>query len=240
MDAAYEARYAEVEERHPWFVARRRLFSGFVDDSRRLRILDFGCGTGRLLRDLRARGHASVEGVEPSENLRLLGDPELRLHAQLPEGGYDRIFMLDVLEHIADDRGTLATMRGHLEPGGRLLLSVPAHPFLWSRHDEQNHHERRYTKKELEEKLRAARFRILRVSYWNMFNFLPLAALRLLKIERHASELELGNQFVHALLHAVFRVENWLVRRIDLPMGVSLIAIAERDDSGCGAVTRES
>jgi len=232
MHREYEARFVEVEQKHPWFVARRKLFAGFVDDARDRAILDFGCGTGSFLRALKAAGHTQLEGVEPAPALRAVwADLGLPTHTAWPEREYDVIFMLDVLEHIADDRGTLGEVRRHLRPGGRFFLSVPAHPFLWSRHDEQNLHQRRYTKRELVLKLHAAGFRVVKLSYWNMFSFLPLAAIRLLKIESQSSELELGNPFVHAVLHRLFALENGLARRISLPFGVSLIAIAEVDPS---------
>jgi SAM-dependent methyltransferase len=233
MQREHEARFVEVEATHPWFVARRALFAGWVDDARDRAILDFGCGTGSLLRELRARGHAELEGVEPAPGLRAVAaDLGVPLHTAWPARLFDVIFLLDVLEHIADDRGTLAEARAHLRPGGRLFLSVPAHPCLWSRHDEQHLHQRRYTKRELVAKLRAAGFRITKLSYWNTFSFLPLATLRLLKLEPRASELDLGNPFVHAVLHRALALENRLVRRLYLPFGVSLIAVAEPDPSG--------
>ena len=230
MHGEYEARFVEVEAKHPWFAARRKLFAALVDDARDRAILDFGCGTGSFLRALKTAGHANLAGVEPAPGLRAVwADLGLPAHTAWPDQQYDVIFMLDVLEHIADDRGTLAEVRRHLRPGGRFFLSVPAHPFLWSRHDEQNLHQRRYTKRELVEKLRAAGFRIAKLSYWNLCSFLPLAAIRVLKIESQSSELELGNPFVHAVLHRLFAIENALVRRLNLPFGVSLIAIAELD-----------
>jgi SAM-dependent methyltransferase len=230
MQREHEARFVEVEATHPWFVARRELFAGWVDDARDRAILDFGCGTGSLLRELRARGHADLAGVEPAQSLHAIAaDLGLPLHTAWPERQFDVIFLLDVLEHIADDRGTLAQARAHLRPGGRLFLSVPAHPWLWSRHDEQNLHQRRYTKRELVMKLRAAGFRITRLSYWNTFSFLPLATLRLLKLEPNASELDLGGPFTHAVLRRALALENLLVRRLALPFGLSLIAIAEAD-----------
>ena len=181
MRADYEDSYARTEESHPWFVERRNLFSSWLPAQRSARILDVGCGTGMLLVQLKRSGYSDLSGVEPSASLReRFRDPAIPLHPSLPEGEFDVVLMLDVLEHIDDDESALGEVYARLRPGGLYFISVPAHPFLWSQHDEDNQHRRRYTRAELREKLRAAGFRIRRMSYWNMFGFLPVAARRLM------------------------------------------------------------
>ncbi len=236
MDKTYEERYVEVEESHPWFVARREIFSWFAGPGREARILDVGCGTGVFLSHLRAQGFERLEGVEISEGLRQqFRDPSIRLFAELPDERYDKIFMLDVLEHIGDDRGMLRRIHRMLEPGGSYYVSVPAHPFLWSRHDEVNQHQRRYRKRELSAKLREAGFMVRRLSHWNMFAFPLVCAGHFLGSGQRSGELDRGSAFSLWVYGGVLGIENWLVKRVRLPMGLSLIAVAEKATPGEGS-----
>lgn len=232
MEAGFEDTYSLVEERHPWFVRRRELFAGMVAGGEHERILDVGCGTGAFLEHLRGLGFRRLTGVEPSaalrQRFRLRDAP---IHERIPDGEFDVVFMLDVLEHIDDDRAALAQVRERLRPGGRFFLSVPAHPFLWSRHDEVNLHRRRYRRAELVAKLEGAGFGITKLSYWHMFAFPPIAAMRVLGLGGSRGDLELGNAFTLGILGGLLGAENRLARRFDLPFGVSLIAGAERPRS---------
>lgn len=229
MEPGYEEVYSVIEERHPWFLARRELFAALAGQDRSARILDVGCGSGIFLVHLKSLGYESLAGVETSARLRArFRDVAIELFDELPAGPYDRIFMLDVLEHIADDVGFLDRVHRLLEPGGRFLISVPAHPFLWSRHDELNRHHRRYRRRELRQKLRAAGFRLRKLSYWNMFYFLPICFVRWLRLGRESTEFDLGGPLTLRLYGGVLRLENWLLRRISLPIGVTLIAVAEK------------
>lgn len=229
MEPGYEDDYSVLEESHPWFVSRRELFGKLAGQDRDDRILDVGCGTGIFLVHLRRRGYARLAGVETSANLRAkFREPAIELFEDLPDGPYDQVFLLDVLEHVEDDRGMLARIHALLEPGGRLLVSVPAHPSLWSRHDELNRHCRRYRRRELRRKLAAAGFRIRRLSYWNMLSFPPIWLLRRLRLGERKNQLEIGGRLAMRLYGAVLRLENRLLQRVSLPMGVSLIAVAEK------------
>ena len=229
MDSAYEQDYARIEERHPWFVARRELFASLVAGQQGARLLDVGCGTGMFLSHLRQQGFEHLSGVETSEALREgFREPGLTLHADFPSGRFDAVFMLDVLEHIADDQGTIARVHQALEPGGSFFVSVPAHPFLWSRHDEVNHHQRRYRRRELRDKLTQAGFELRRLSYWNLTGFPPALANRWLGSGGGSNELERGSSWSLSLYGSLLRLENRLVKSIGLPFGVSLIAIATK------------
>ncbi len=231
MDRTYEETYAVAEQRHPWFVTRRELFAALAAGERDAGILDVGCGTGIFLTHLKALGFKHLAGVETSENLRAkFRDPTIELFAALPDRTYDVIFMLDVLEHLEDDRGMLAEIRDTLEPGGRFYASVPAHPFLWSHHDEINQHQRRYRRRELKRKLLAAGFKLSKLSYWNMSGLLPTLAARLLRPRAGSSDstdFELGNALALKLYGGALRLENRLLKHFPLPLGVSLIAVAE-------------
>ena len=147
------------------------------------------------------------------------------------DGRYDVVLALDVIEHVEKDVESLASLGERLSPGGRLIVTVPAHPWMWSSHDEKHHHFRRYTAKRLSAALRQAGLKPVRVTYFNMFLFPVAAAVRLLRNltgGRSDSDDRMPPPRVNALLKAIFSAERALVTRLDLPVGVSLLAVAER------------
>jgi SAM-dependent methyltransferase len=164
-DPHYFPHIADVEERHFWFVTRRECIldalRASVPDLAERRIVDVGCGVGGLVADL-ARAGLRVAGACDSyvEGLRIARQ---RVEAPLfvvDEGpfpplapGQDLIGLFDVLEHIDDDRGALRSVAEVLRPGGVLVLTVPAHPFLFDEADRLAHHRRRYRAGELRAKL---------------------------------------------------------------------------------------
>lgn len=234
MKRPYEESYLKAEESHPWFVARRDLFSSLLVGPKDQKILDGGCGSGIFLRHLQALGYERIEGFEPSAPLREASRQQgaITVHRRFPGKIYDAIFLLDVLEHVEDDEEMLRTVFRHLGDGGRFYLSVPAHPSLWSGHDEVNMHLRRYTRKGLRRKLLAAGFQVERLSYWNMLLFPPVALRRLLW--KGAGSLEIGRALspFSALAGLALRLENAAVLKANLPIGLSLIAVARRGRLG--------
>ena len=247
MDAAYYARYAEVEDRHWWFAARRRIV-GRVLDGLRLppgaRLLEAGCGTGGNLALLARYGHLDAFEIDPGA--RALADARgvtPVLPGALPDavpfdGPYDAIALLDVLEHVADDAAALAALRDRLappgagRPGGALVLTVPAFMFLWSRHDVVNHHERRYRRGPLVARLRGAGLRVDHATYFNTLLFPPVAAVRLLHrlrgVEGGSDVDTIPAGPVNRVLEGVFAAERFVAPWLRLPFGVSVLAVARR------------
>lgn len=240
--------HAELQDAHWWFRARGEIVLALLGDAlreraarangsgaRRPRIVDLGCGAGGMIGRLAALGEAVGMDASPAavEYAREVGvDIHLgALPAPVPfaDGSFDAATLLDVLEHIDDDRAALAAIRGLLRPGGILVVTVPAFPFLWSQHDELNEHRRRYVRAELREKLESAGFDVLRLSYFNTFLFPPIAAVRLAgRLGGRRDEPMEGRvpKPVNALLRELFASERWLLRSGSLPFGVSLIAVA--------------
>lgn len=179
----------------------------------------------------------TVDGFEYDAGARefagsLLGRPVAYGH--LPDapgfGGrqFDVIAMLDVLEHIEDDIGSLAALRSMIARDGFILITVPAFPWLWSQHDEIHHHKRRYTKATLNRALISAGFAPVKTSYFNMLLF-PLAvaqrfAQRILKRKTPMSGLP--PSAVNRTFAGIFGFERHLVGKISMPLGLSLFAIA--------------
>jgi SAM-dependent methyltransferase len=144
--------------------------------------------------------------------------------------GYDLIALLDVLEHVPDDLASLRAIHRRLKPGGALLLTVPANPWMWSAHDSAHHHFRRYTKKRLQELFLRSGLEIQLLSHFNTLLFPLVAAARVVgKITRKDSPDDtLPSAPVNAVLNKVFGVEAALLGRVPMPVGVSLVAVVRR------------
>ena len=136
--------------------------------------------------------------------------------------------MLDVVEHIEDDVSALKAMASCLKPGGKILITVPAHQWLWSAHDVVNHHHRRYSKKSLVAALRSAGLAPRKLGYFNSLLFPLAAAARLLgrMTGRDDSDDSPPPPPVNALFETIFRMERHLVGRVPMSPGVSIITLA--------------
>jgi len=244
-DRLYEE-YARIQDYHWWFTGRRAIIGAVLEqslgatarDSRR--ILDVGCGTGTNLAALRLYGE--VEGVDSEaaavEFSHRRGEHAVRHHsgADLPygDGSFDLVTLLDVIEHVADDGVLLREVRRVLAPEGRVLITVPAYMWMWGAQDEIAHHHRRYTRPQLRAALARSGFAPERLSYFNSLLFPPVALIRLARRLRSASgevhsDFELSRPGpLNSLLARFFSLEAGLLRRADLPFGVSVLGLAKR------------
>ena len=148
-----------------------------------------------------------------------------------PDASFDAITMLDVLEHIEDDVGSLATIERLLRPGGTFLCTVPAFAFLWSGHDDDAQHKRRYTRPELRAKLEGAGLRVRKISYYNTFLFPPIVSAHyLLGGRRRGSGTALREVAtpLNAVLCRIFAAERHWLRVGTFPFGVSVLALARK------------
>ena len=237
----------EVEGTHWWFAGRRRILESFLEGivrdlkikDRPPHILDVGCGTGANLEMLSRFGEA--EGVDVSADALAFcharGIERVRLGAaeKLPyeDGSFDLVTALDVVEHLDDDAAGLREMRRVLRPDGRALLFVPAFMFLWGVQDDISHHRRRYRLPQLLQTVRAAGFEIERATYANITFFAPIllgrALMRATRL-RPASENNITISSLNGVLGRVLGAESKLLRRLDLPFGVSALCVAKRVD----------
>ena len=145
---------------------------------------------------------------------------------QLMEG--DLIGAFDVIEHIDDDQAALASVASRLKPGGRLVMTVPAHQWMWSAHDVVNHHKRRYSKRALKRLIEGSPLRLEAMGYFNSFLF-PLAVAERLSSKvrgKDEADLTVPAAPLNAALERVFAAERHLVGRLPLPPGLSLFAVA--------------
>ena len=239
MERVVYQQMAELDERHWWYRARRKILAELIrrdaTPPANAQILEIGCGTGHNLAMLGQFGH--VDGLELDEEARSISErrlgrpvmssplPEL---AGVPDRHYDLIGAFDVIEHIADDRAALASIAAKLKPGGKFVMAVPAHQWMWSAHDVVNHHQRRYSKHALKALIEGSPMRLDRIGYFNSLLF-PLAVA-----ERAASKLRgkedadvrLPPAPLNMALEKVFAAERYLVGRLPLPPGLSLFAVA--------------
>jgi len=245
MDSLVYDRMDAQEAVHWWFAARRALIGRMIERLVPLpahaRLLEAGCGTGGNLGLLRRFGSVDAFECEPGARARAQAKSGLPVAAgalpdAVPAGfgaggrGYDLIGLFDVLEHVGRDVAALNRLGGLLAPGGRILLTVPALPWMWSHHDEAHHHFRRYSRAGL---IRTARAAGLRVEHCFHFNglLLPVAAgMRLVKrlSGSTAPDDALPPAWLNRLLYRVFAAERHLVGRLALPLGLSLAAVLAR------------
>jgi SAM-dependent methyltransferase len=234
MDRDYELQTHRVEDRHWWYRGRRTVIECAVCDLKppaRARILDAGCGSGRNMVELAS--HGDVTGVELSATSvclarqRAVGEVVECSVLEMPfaDDSFDLAVSLDVIEHLADDGGALQELRRVVAPGGALLVTVPAYPWLWSGHDEVNHHHRRYTRRSLIDVAERAGWQSVRSSYFNSL-LLPVAIiLRVLdRFNRKTTESSLD-------LWVPPRPANWLLER-PLALEARLIAGGWRIPAG--------
>ena len=249
MERSYYREYFFFEQDNWWFVSRRRILMAvlrrFLPSRSGLMVLDAGCGTGINLDYLgefgvvtgtdaseeaiefcRARGH---DGVVRADLTRL---------ADWPDGCYDLVTALDVVEHIEDDRAAVRELVRVTRTGGHLLVTVPAFPGLWSEHDEVNHHKRRYRGREIRELLTANGCDVVRFTYMNAFLF-PVAWLartwqqirrRVLGPPAHPPRTDFVDYHpvVNGLLTAIFTSEIPLVTGRGLPFGLSAMCLVRK------------
>ncbi len=238
MERVVYDRMAELDKRHWWYVARREILAELI--RRRIalppdpRILEIGCGTGHNLVMLERFGR--VDGIEIDPTARGLASLRLGrpvMDAPLPalsgveEGAYDLVALLDVLEHVDADREALESMARKLRPGGRILITVPAHPWMWSAHDVVNHHKRRYTRRTLKAVVAAAGLKLDLLSWFNSLLFPLAAAARLVGrlTGKDDSDDKLPPGPVNRLFEGIFGLERYAIGRLPFPPGVSLVAI---------------
>lgn len=241
----YAQQYRDLWRRHWWWQSRRRFVLQHIHRIARRspidQVLDIGCGDGLMFDDLSRFGEPW--GLEPDEQL-LTPDGPYRDRIEVgefnadfqPGRTFDLILMLDVLEHIDDDAAALAQVHSLLNPGGCLLLTVPALPMLWSRHDVANRHYRRYTRSHLRQRLQEAAFEVDQLGYYFGWTVGPMLMRRLLSPARKDSAngddyaVSVPVQPVNMAMFTLACMEHRVTPSSGLPLGSSLYAVARRPD----------
>jgi SAM-dependent methyltransferase len=240
------------EQDYWWHVGKRAIVYSLLDrylpDSRgrERRALDLGCGTGLNLDHLaryarptgtdfseealafcRERGHTSLAKADAAE-------------LPFPDGFFDIITALDVIEHLDDDHAGLTELKRVLRPGGLLIVSVPAYKVLWTYWDDILGHRRRYTTGMMRKAMEKAGLRVRKVSYSNALILAPVVLVRLLKtLLQKRAQLRNENKdpetdfmpvpgWVNRLLIKYYHVEARFIGRSRLPFGLSVVCVAQK------------
>lgn len=232
--------FYEIEDTHWWSLGVRKIQLSLLRrylNIKKPKILDIGCGTGATLKELSQLG--STIGIDKSQTAldycKRRGLTNV-LKADLNKLPFtDKVFhcltLFDTLEHVKNDISALQEVYRVLKLNGLVIITSPAFMFLWDDHDRMNHHYRRYTKTELQQKLHITGFTILYISYYNTFLF-PLVVLskwlnRVLQRKRiYNNQRTIAP--LNTVLYKIFSLENIFLQHIRFPFGVSLICVAQK------------
>lgn len=239
MEREYELQTHQAEDRHWWYQGRRRVLERTIE---RLglpagaSILDAGCGSGRNMVEL--AHHGSVTGVELSDvSVELARERDSGevlegsvMDMPIDDDTFDLVVSLDVIEHLDDDVGALRELRRVTRPGGALLVTVPAYQWLWSGHDEINHHRRRYDRASLLAAAGEAGWSCELATHFNSL-LLPVAILlraleRIGPVSSNSSlDLWVPPAPLNWLLRQPLHLEGAMIGRgASIPVGLSLLA----------------
>jgi ubiquinone/menaquinone biosynthesis C-methylase UbiE len=236
-----------LEKQYWWFQGRRKVILDTLRQharrdsaSDRPVILDIGCGTGMMLEDLQQMGSAtgldfSMVALEycQKRGINKLGRADVR-NIPVKSNSVDIITALDLIEHIEDDHGLMSEFQRVLKPGGIAVMSVPAHKKLWSGHDVALHHFRRYEKPEFRKLVEGAGLRPRKYTYGMATAYVPAILIRNYKKLRGLNDKnQCTDEFpipawLNGILKKSVEAESIWLRKFDLPVGLSLLCVAEK------------
>jgi len=240
------------EDHHWWFATRTWSLLNLIDANITRRdgnVLDIGCGAGNMIHHLSRYGR--VQGIEvdarPVAMAQARGydvrQGDATKNIPFPDASFDLVTALDVIEHVDEDEAIIREACRVLRPNGILTISTPAFQWLWSYNDVLNGHKHRYTPHELRERVEHAGFRVKRLTF-GFFLVFPMSAPLILLRNRmgqkkelrshhvdkdeYQVEMEPTSPLVNTILRGVGRVEATMLKAIDLPIGSSLMVVAQK------------
>jgi SAM-dependent methyltransferase len=241
MQASHLSELIELEDSYWWHIAKRQLVLDLLGRYAPApgRLIEGGIGSARNLVEFRQRGY-DVAGLdimdEAVEHARERGltdvcRHDLTLPWPFPAGSADVVVLLDVLEHLPDPIGTLRHIADVLRPGGHVVVTVPAHPWLYGDWDAALGHFRRYRPGELRGHATAAGFDVRRLSYWNGFTFPAAVCVRSwekLFPQHRSAEFPRVSRLMNQGLLTAAKVERWWLNRLPGACGLSLFAVLRK------------
>jgi len=240
MEEHYEIKYHQLEKDGWWFLARRDIILRlFTEIPKHSSILDIGCSGGVLLLDLAREGFSDTYGIDISkraiqkckdqgiENVKVADGRETGYQ----DGFFDIVIASDTLEHIHNEHKALGEWQRILKTGGIAIIFVPAHMFLWGKHDEINQHIKRYSKADFKNAVQKSGFEIARIGYWNFLLFFPVATTRIFqsfllnKRKNTKDQLLSLNPSLNKFLIYLLKFENIFLKKFNFPVGVSVFIV---------------
>jgi len=234
---------SEFEEDYWWNTGRKKIVCDLIKeqikDIKNLEILDVGCGTGGTSTAFLKFGNVtgtdfSSLALKFAKNKGLTNVVRSSV-TSIPfrSEKFDIITVLDVVEHVQEDKQVLKEIWRMLKPNGIVVVTVPAFQFLWSEHDIASMHVRRYNNSTIIKILKDSEFKIIRSSYFVSFLFPFIAAYRLLakrKIKEPNPKCDLVKfpQPINNFFEKIMFFENRLLKKVNLPFGLSIVCIAKK------------
>jgi SAM-dependent methyltransferase len=243
MNVEEYRRMYEAEETQWWYAGMRAISLALLSaewpdgDPEGRRILDAGCGTGNNLAHFRRFGRTvgvdlSDEALRFSRGRGVAVSRASLLALPFADATFDAVTSFDVLYHrwVEDDAAALREIARVVRPAGLVLLRVPALKMLWGAHDEAVHSRHRYTRGEVRRLLEAEGLEVLRLTYANTLLFPVIAVRRTLDrlLGRHGSDVGFLPPPIEWTFRRLLGLEARIVRRLSLPLGASVFALARK------------
>lgn len=238
MDVGEYKKMYEVEDNHFWFVGKRMFVGQFLNryiNKPSLKILDIGSGTGGMTRWLEKYGE--VVGVERNrkaiEYSKRRGLNIVQGNAtKLPfkENTFDLVTVFDVLYHknIKDDVGVLSEVHRVLSPGGLMMITDSAVPWLYGDHDVVMQARERYSLKDLSSRVENSGFGIIKKSYLFFFLFPLVLIKRLFRNKQNKSDVDKAPVILNIVLIILTKFEAYGLRYFSYPIGSSVGILARK------------
>ncbi len=245
MDTGFYRNYFKIEKEHWLMLIRRKIITDnltkfIAKRNNTTKILDFGCGSGIFVGELRAQGYDSY-GLDVSKeainfgqsmgvnNLSVIDSDKINF----PNNTFEIVLAMDVLEHLEKPEWAISELYRVLSPGGIAIITVPAYMFLWGVQDDTSHHYRRYIKSTLLNEIkRSSHFKIIRVTYFNTFLFLPIAIFRLLSrflgLKNRQSDFDINSPLLNNIFFTIFNTERKILKYVNFPFGISILSILKK------------
>ncbi|HBF35142.1 TPA: hypothetical protein DDW35_11335 [Candidatus Sumerlaeota bacterium] len=243
MDPQHLQELHNEEARYWWPVNKRRIVVSFLNRFVRpdAQVLEVGCGGGFFSAQLSKRYPLHVAADISPQSVQFACQQGCRLgtvfngNEGLPfaSESFDAVLILDVLEHLEQDKLTTAEILRVLKSGGVMIATVPAHPSLFSAWDKILEHKRRYSRSQFKALCEGAGLRMARLSFWNLVSLPPALLIR--GMDRLSKKKRNNADFpqIPGWLNTAFQVwgilENAALRICNIPAGLSLVAVCVKD-----------
>ena len=228
-------RHIENFDNHWWFESRKNIIQKILQKyvNKKINILDYGAGSGVNVEMLSKFGKVDI--YEPhKETAKYLNKKysgkKFKIIKKHSIKKYDLIILADVLEHIKNDKKKIKELSRKLKKNGKLLITVPAYKFLFTKKDVILGHYRRYRLSEIKSIFND--FRIKKLSYFNFFLFLPISIslliYKILNSDFIDSVEKKPNYILNLFLFLIFNIESKIINFFNFPFGISILGMFEK------------